>query len=400
MSVSEILFRATYFGTRIWFVISFYIPICLYMHVYISVNVCVCAQVSTSAYFIHYANSYILPISYQDLLIGWADSFRQLQLVQTVPRASPSQQMQYESSSTGIGHRNSPSTHAHASSAAKSIRARLVAEWLADSIICGISAFDKEHALVLGYIPVDEPEHSEAQHEELSTDLSDSVSEHSLAMTPTIGGDQDTQPRLMDTKAPMSTSTSPQACIELLLVQKKDGVVISADILPLLQDNAMDDNGVASRSSSTLSTDALNQNPESYSLLSTYASFTYRHHCQQWSVLHPHPRGGFRNLPPKLYILSPYDVVIVKVCDVNDRIALALQAGDIRGAVYMAKKDKYTLRTFSFQDLVRKFLTSLLDEDKPEEAAFECSQLIVELGTDPTNTIMHWEEWILSLIHI
>ena len=63
----------------------------------------------------------------------------------------------------------------------------------------------------------------------------------------------------------------------------------------------------------------------------------------------------------------------------NDRISHALQSGNLRQAVYLAKKDKYNLRLFTFKDLVTKYLTALLDDDEAESAAFECSQLLTEV---------------------
>lgn len=85
-----------------------------------------------------------------------------------------------------------------------------------------------------------------------------------------------------------------------------------------------------------------------------------------------------------------------QVCDVNDRIAHALHGGNIRQAVYLAKKDKYNLRLFSYKDLVNKFITSLLDDDQAEAAAFECSQLLTEVqdGTAGGSLDQLWQEWI------
>jgi hypothetical protein len=79
--------------------------------------------------------------------------------------------------------------------------------------------------------------------------------------------------------------------------------------------------------------------------------------------------------------------VVVQVCDVNDRISHALQSGNIRQAVYLAKKDKYNLRLFTFKDLVKKLITSLLDDDQAEAAALECSQLLTEVSFDGANVL-------------
>lgn len=36
------------------------------------------------------------------------------------------------------------------------IRARLIADWNLDSIVCGVSSFDQDHILVLAYMPPDD----------------------------------------------------------------------------------------------------------------------------------------------------------------------------------------------------------------------------------------------------
>lgn len=80
----------------------------------------------------------------------------------------------------------------------------------------------------------------------------------------------------------------------------------------------------------------------------------------------------------------------------NDRISHALQNGNIRQAVYLAKKDKYNLRLFTYKDLVSKYLNSLLDDDQAEVAAFECSQLLTEVqdGSVGGSLDQLWQEWI------
>lgn len=66
--------------------------------------------------------------SESDLLIGWADNFRHLELIHT---------------------------QAGGTEETSSIFARTTADWQADFIICGLTSFDSEHVLLLGYVPPD-----------------------------------------------------------------------------------------------------------------------------------------------------------------------------------------------------------------------------------------------------
>ena len=201
-----------------------------------------------------------------DLLIGWADSFRQLHLVQTgIPAASGS-------SSVSPNKGNN-----HGQSGMMVLRAKLTADWVADSIICSVSSFDKEHALLLGYIP--------PSHDMFSDDMHDHKED---------GEEQEEEHK---------------ACIELLCVQKKDGQILSADLLPL----QIDGMGSSRRGSGAA---ALFDGyaPENFRMLSSYTCLPHRSHAAQWSYQTPFQRGGYRNLPPKLFILSPSDLVTVKVC--------------------------------------------------------------------------------------
>jgi len=100
-----------------------------------------------------------------DLLVGWADSLRHLQLVYT----------SYSGGEDG-----------QSRSGQADIRARLVADWRCDTIVCGVSSFDQDHVAVLGYTPPDDKDD---------------------------GG-----------------AVGP----ELMLMHRSDGSVVSADVLPLV----------------------------------------------------------------------------------------------------------------------------------------------------------------------
>jgi hypothetical protein len=49
------------------------------------------------------------------------------------------------------------------------------------------------------------------------------------------------------------------------------------------------------------------------------------------------------------------DLVVARVRDVDDSVAWALQRGDTRGALTVALRNRHSLRTHSFKDLVRRY---------------------------------------------
>lgn len=182
-----------------------------------------------------------------DLLIGWADSFRVLHLVPTSNGNSSSPGSGVLGSKTG--------------GMGVMYRAKLTADWVADSIICAVSSFDRDHALLLGFIP---PSNEQEQEQE----------------------DED-----------------EKSSVELLCVQKKDGRMLSADLLPLITENDAHNAKIVRE----------NLAPENFFMMSSYSCLLHRAHSSQWIYASPHQRGGYRNLPPKLLILSPHDIVSVKV---------------------------------------------------------------------------------------
>jgi hypothetical protein len=202
-----------------------------------------------------------------DLLIGWADSFRQLHLVQTVPSTTSN-----SPASSGSSNKNG-----HVM-----LRAKLAADWVADSIICSVSSFDKDHALLLGYIPPSVDVYNED---------------------------------LRDLDRLEEEENQHKACIELLCVQKKDGQIFSADLLPLQTEMESSGSSSSSRRGSGSGNGSLFDDyaPENFRMLSSYTCLLQRTHATQWTYKSPFQRGGYRNLPPKLLILSPSDLVTVKV---------------------------------------------------------------------------------------
>lgn len=219
------------------------------------------------------------------------------------------------------------------------IRARLIADWRTDTIICGVSSFDQENILVLGYLPPDD-------------DAINSLDEISR----------------QNVDGP-----------ELLLMRRKDGLLKSADMLPVR----------SNESSETLFT-----SPEQFRLLSNYSCYSRRTDYLKWNLDSPYDRGGFRGLPPYIYIQSPYGIVVSRVRDVNDRITVALQQNNLQLAVDLAKSEKHTLRIYQYNDLVKAYINSLLHDDKVELAAKECQRLIENDG----ESISIWEHWINEFV--
>ena len=80
-----------------------------------------------------------------DLFIGWADSFRHLEL-----RASSYTEVL---TTAGGGSQNPGLPQRSKPPLSGGIFARTVSDWQTDFLICGMSAFDAEHVVLLGYCP-------------------------------------------------------------------------------------------------------------------------------------------------------------------------------------------------------------------------------------------------------
>lgn len=250
------------------------------------------------------------------LLIGWADRFRQLELIRTTGNLLDDRE----------------------------IIARTACDWTTDCIIAGLSTFDVDHLIIVGYVPPDE---QEMDIEQL----------HSA-------------PDNSPTSVPLSKSNRP----EVQLVQKSNGEVVSCDILPLRGPTM--------------------EGPWAYHLLSSYFCRDQRMWAQQWRLLDSRERrGGDRGFSPFFFLCSPRDVVGIRVRNVNDRIGLALKHHDVALAVNLACQDRSSLRQYRYGDLVQLYLEDLLDPNNPDGnlgvqlAAKECARL---LGADGSL----WEQWI------
>ena len=283
----------------------------------------------------------------QDLIVGWADNIRHLQLVYASAAAADSR---------GAVNGRMPSADAD-------IRARLIADWNMDTVVCGISSFDPDHILVLGYMPPTDDLNcvSESDHTENKAGGARDFSKETIYLAFIVFCAEESHVNESGVSGP-----------ELLLMRRSDGTIVSADVLPLVTSGDI--------------------TPDSFGLISNYTCFSRRSDYLKWSINAPSLRGGFRGFPPVSYIVSGHDIVVSKVRDVNDRITTALQMGDLKTAVDLAHNDKNMLRVYQYHDLVKAYINSLFNADNAELAAKECARLIQH---DSDSAVL-WESWIFE----
>jgi hypothetical protein len=260
-----------------------------------------------------------------DILIGWADSVRHVEL-STTPG--------------GVG-------------APDIITARSVIDWETDCIVCGISSFDADHVVLLGYAPPVE--------EDLGTVISDVYSgkeKNSKHLKTTGSGytDNSVGENLDDNFRSAVGTVIGLNQPEIQIVLRSTGELISSDLLVLNHESM--------------------GGPSTFRLLSTYTCLSHGRDAQKWrlsEVLETCPRGGLRGLAPTLFILSPQDFVVARVRDVNDYIKKALDTVDLKRAVELAKADRLSLKTYRYADLVTLYIDDLLDRDRPSESSSNSS---------------------------
>jgi hypothetical protein len=159
---------------------------------------------------------------------------------------------------------------------------------------------------------------------------------------------------------------------ELLLMRRSDGSIVAADMLPLTVEGDV--------------------SPSTFRLMSNYSCYTRQSDYLKWSIQSPATRGGYRGFPPITYVVSPHDIVMSRVRDVNDRITSALQIGDLKTAVDLAHNDRHVLRIYQYHDLVKSYINSLFNDDNAELAAKECTRLI----QNDSDSAALWESWIFE----
>ena len=283
-----------------------------------------------------------------DLLIGWADCVRHVEL----------------STSSGVGIDDV-------------ITARSVVDWDTDCIICGISSFDADHIVILGYAPPAEADLGLP----IERSLNSSNSSNSLGTLQNVSGNtfnEETEgsggtevgmkTNLTTLKPSAKSSSSAEngngngngngsvialGQPEVQIIVRATGELISSDLLALHGNNEV------------------MTGPRSFQLLSTYSCYAHGRDAQKWKLsdfLDNTPRGGLRGLAPTLFVITPSDFIAVRVRDVNDYIKRALDEGKLREAVDLAAKDRLSLRIFKYTDLVALYIEDLLDKHRVSES--------------------------------
>jgi hypothetical protein len=203
--------------------------------------------------------------------------------------------------------------------------AKTVYEWQCDFIISGLSTLDADNIILLGYLPPNEED----------------LNEYSNNLN---------QP-------------------EIQIRNRMSGVVASSDVLPLYGE-------LSSRG------------PWGFKMVTTYNYLGNTKDAKKWHLSDIlNCRGGLRGLAPTIFILSPQDLVIGKVRDVNDHITTALKDCNLALAVNLAYNDRISLKNYIFHDILTLYIEDLLDTENYSKASSELSRLI-------GNDVILWERWI------
>jgi len=233
------------------------------------------------------------------------------------------------------------------------VTAATLVEWQVDCLLCGgVFPVDAQHVMSLGYSPAE------------------------------AGG------------------ADLRGTLEMLILEKSSGEVVSSDVLPLHWLPVPSKEGLSGAG------------PWEYSLLS---SFQCRNgslkDAADWDLRsYSAVFGGDRGKAPLSFVVAPHDLLLARVRDVNDRVSTALQQNDLKAAVEFAKADVTALEHYRFPDLLKAYLLDLLEthcellaarstdlsEQQPGAdlavlAASECRRLV---GLDPAL----WEFWITTFI--
>ncbi len=274
------------------------------------------------------------------MLIGWADSFRHVELTREVNvndgnAKTGAAASDFDYYSDYSSQNNSASQSNGAVGQSLRVTARTVAEWNTDCIICGVSSFDVGHVAILGYFP-ESPGGSSSKEWDDDYDCA-----------------------------------APPQWPELQIVNRRTGELISADTVEI-------------RNSSVENT-----SPNDFFLLSNYQNMSRAQDYIKWNLNQAClSRGGSRGLSPTLFVVTGLDIVVARVRDTIDRIEAALAAKDVKLAVDLAYADKNSLRLNQMDELISLYLEILFQQDRIEDAAQECKRLF-----DKDRAL--WEKWIL-----
>lgn len=92
-----------------------------------------------------------------------------------------------------------------------------------------------------------------------------------------------------------------------------------------------------------------------------------------------------------MFVVSPNEVIVVRVRTLDDQIAAALRDRMFSEALDIARKNEAALRKNRMPDLVQQYLEDLLHHEKYQEAARQCPVLF-------NQDAYAWEFWILRFI--
>jgi tetratricopeptide (TPR) repeat protein len=98
-----------------------------------------------------------------------------------------------------------------------------------------------------------------------------------------------------------------------------------------------------------------------------------------------------RGEPPMMYVVTPKEIIVVNVRDLDDQVTSALQEHRFKDALDIARSNKRLLRHNQLPDLVHKYLEDLMHLGSYDRAAAECPTLLEDDAT-------LWEFWILRFM--
>ena len=279
--------------------------------------------------------------SYHDLFIGWADSFRHLELMikgdvltNTSPRPTAGRKKAGKEAENP-----------------RDIIARTVSDWQADFLICGISPFDADHVLLLGYTP---DERDDIEENEENDDDEDNELVNELAG--------------VEIDRPTANQAEVQVC------NLFTGEIVVSDMLDMR-------GGMITAGPRAIKLCSSYHRPEHMGSvtawkLSAAPTVGSKSHTQKQLQTNIPPASHSRAAPPTLFVLTPEDLVCADVRDINDKIGRALQDMDMALAVNLAASDRYNLFKYKYVDLLFLYISQLLNESKWDVATHECVRLI------------------------
>ena len=282
------------------------------------------------------------------LLIGWGDSFKQVDLYHDSGGMVDNDNSRdgygsISSNNSSAGNKSFDETGAGGmkrrgdvkESGLVDVTAKVTSEWQCGFIICRVAVLDCDHIAVVGFQP---------PNDEILSKFYDSST------------------------SPTDYPLYPTMCV----VRRSDGCVMSMDIVPVGGCNM--DNF---------------RSPHDFRLISSYKCSSHRSDYMNWNLTSSTNtststttnssssgaavtrRGGTRGMSPVLYLISggnATDIVVIRLKDTIDRIAGALSRKDLRSALEIANADRAALTAPScesapglYDSLVTLYLEDLLE---------------------------------------